>query len=87
MNASYRLDGSTVHLGGTLTAGTKTNGTVIYKLPRHLWPARLGSWDVSKDTAGSARIGISLTGELILAYLGSGDYVRLDGITYEPGRV
>lgn len=79
--AAYRLDGSVVRLRGTVKSGA--TGFSIFIVPAGFRPLMKGQWLVPTN-AGTGRLDVYPTGEVILAVIHSGTNaaVSIDAISF-----
>ena len=76
----------TVTFDGLLSAGTKTNGTVVLTLPQHLWPPRNKKFLVFTNAAEIVAISVDRTnGDMTISGASAMTYFSLDALTWNIG--
>ena len=77
-------DDERVHLSGRLAAGTKTDGTTVYTLPRNIRPKTSRQFLATGSSGSVVRVQIATTGVMQVYGVQAGDtYITLDGISFE----
>lgn len=76
------LSEGTVSLSGTVVPGTLTNGTVIYTLPRSLWPARNCIFAAPTATTFATLTVSSVDGTIKISNAAGATLIALDGVRY-----
>lgn len=76
-------EAGTVTFDGLLSAGTKTNGTVVMTLPQHLWPSRNKRFLVYTNAAEVVSVAIDkATGDISIYGASAMTYFSFDSLTW-----